>query len=358
VEVPCLLEQERPVQVQEIQMVDVVTQVAKPYTEFIDKSIPRIETQAAEKVVEVPQTLKQELIVEVPQVQVAEAIREVAEPAVQQSSKTIPKVQMEYIERVVKVESRLQQPPPAVKEVIKEVVKEVVREVHVPVPMIPQEPVRAVIPQEPLTAVIPQEPVTVIAQQPVVQGNSITASVAGGSSVSASMARGSTGFVTTVQSSPPSPQRVANQVAVPKQGIVQSVPSLQPGQQLRQQSSGMVVQAGQMPKQGMVAVPQQRPGVVMVKQPSVVLQQPKSHSFPPGQQVRPTTAGAAAHGASLFDLIDKNHDGVITRDEMNQALGGGGPPAATLPPKAMTGAVPGSGYPKQPMTMPPVVRHS
>merc|ERR1740121_2733801 len=104
VEVPSALQQERGVEVPEVQLVDIVTQVAKPYTEYVDKRVPLVETQAVERTIEVPQTL---------QVQVAEAIRQVLEPTVQQSVKEVPRVEMEYVERVVQVESRLQDGSPA-----------------------------------------------------------------------------------------------------------------------------------------------------------------------------------------------------------------------------------------------------
>merc|ERR1740121_1174145 len=98
---------------------------------------------------------------------------------------------------------------------------------------------------------------------------------------------------------------------------------------------------------------------------------PMPQAVPVGQQPRPAVPGAQS--SSLFDLIDKNHDGVITREELQKSIGPGtagvppkaaGPPMATLPPR-MAGAVgvaaqntiPQQAYPKQPVTMPPVMRH-
>lgn len=54
---------------------------------------------------------------------------------------------------------------------------------------------------------------------------------------------------------------------------------------------------------------------------------------------------------SMFDVIDRNHDGVITRSEFQQAMMGrrGGPPAAMGPPVGLPPAVMGP-----PMGLPPV----
>merc|ERR1740121_2051530 len=109
---------------------------------------------------------------------------------------------------------------------------------------------------------------------------------------------------------------------------------------------------------------QQMAGGAMVQQTV-----PRPPAAPVGQQPRPTVA----QGNSLFDIIDKNHDGVITRDEL-QKMGGtavvqpkaAGPPVPTLPPRmagavgvaapgtVVAGAIPPQAYPKQPVTMPPV----
>merc|ERR1740129_549665 len=98
-----MLQQERPVEVPEVQYEETITQVLRPHTEFKEKQVPRIEFQVQERVVEVPQVLKEEVVVPVPEVIVAEAIRQMPEPIVQQTQKQIPKIVMEYKERTVEV---------------------------------------------------------------------------------------------------------------------------------------------------------------------------------------------------------------------------------------------------------------
>merc|ERR1712037_869458 len=94
---------ERPVEVPEVNYVDVVTQVLQPRQEYREKQVPRFEVQARERVVEVPQVLRKEVVVPVPEVIVAEAVKQVPEPIVQQAPKQIPKPVMEYVTKEIAV---------------------------------------------------------------------------------------------------------------------------------------------------------------------------------------------------------------------------------------------------------------
>merc|ERR1712037_133463 len=94
---------ERPVEVPEVNYVDVVTQVLQPRQEYREKQVPLIEIQARERVVEVPQVLRKEVVVPVPEVIVAEAIKQMPEPIVQQAPKQIPKPVMEYVTKEIAV---------------------------------------------------------------------------------------------------------------------------------------------------------------------------------------------------------------------------------------------------------------
>merc|ERR1711906_37522 len=76
VEVPTVVQEEQPVEVPEVQVVDVITQVSVPTVEIVQKQVPTYQTQVVEKVVEVPHVLVEEVAVEVPQIQTTEVLRQ------------------------------------------------------------------------------------------------------------------------------------------------------------------------------------------------------------------------------------------------------------------------------------------
>lgn len=86
---------------------DVITEVLKPDIQYVEKSVPRIETETIERTVEVPQMLFEERLCEIPQVQICEQQRQELHPHVQQVVREIPKVKMEYVEKVVEVCSKI-----------------------------------------------------------------------------------------------------------------------------------------------------------------------------------------------------------------------------------------------------------
>ncbi|CAE7897111.1 unnamed protein product, partial [Symbiodinium microadriaticum] len=98
-----ILQEERVLQVDRTERVEVIREVPKPIVEYVNKEVPRFETRAVEKVVEVPTVLHQEIIVEVPEVQVAEAIREMPNEMTQQAVKEVPRYEMEYVQKELQV---------------------------------------------------------------------------------------------------------------------------------------------------------------------------------------------------------------------------------------------------------------
>jgi len=105
-EVPIVLRQERQFEVEQVQYVDAVKQVLRPEVQIVDKIVPKLVTEAVEKIVEVPQQpLVEEVPVPVPQVRTVEALREEAVEHVQQAVREVPKVNMEYRERRVEMRS-------------------------------------------------------------------------------------------------------------------------------------------------------------------------------------------------------------------------------------------------------------
>jgi len=109
VEVPAIVQEEQPVEVPEVQVVECITQVSCPVVEFREKAVPSIQTQVVEREVQVPQLLQEEVCVVMPEIQVAEVIRE--EPNFREEiiTKEIPRVQMEYIECVEEIYDRVEQ---------------------------------------------------------------------------------------------------------------------------------------------------------------------------------------------------------------------------------------------------------
>jgi len=100
--------QERVVEVPVMQQVDLVVQVPRPEIEYVDKQVPKVTTEAREMVVEVPQVFYEERLQHVPQVQVAEVVKQVAAPQTREVVKQIPKiVETRVIEKVVQVPSTL-----------------------------------------------------------------------------------------------------------------------------------------------------------------------------------------------------------------------------------------------------------
>jgi len=109
VEVPAIVQEEQPVEVPEVQVVECITQVSCPVLEFREKAVPSIQTQVVEREVQVPQLLQEDVCVVVPEVQVAEVIREEPDFREEIITKEIPKLQMEYIERVEEIYGRVEQ---------------------------------------------------------------------------------------------------------------------------------------------------------------------------------------------------------------------------------------------------------
>merc|ERR1719262_590564 len=83
-----------------IQTAEAVTQIPVPEVQYVEKQIPKVMTEAVEKIQEVPQILIEEQLVEVPNVQVAEVIRQVQKAVVQPVQKGIPKIQTQVVEVV------------------------------------------------------------------------------------------------------------------------------------------------------------------------------------------------------------------------------------------------------------------
>jgi len=89
--------------VPQVQYADCVREELRPYSEYVEKQVPRVRIETVEKAVEVPQVCIQEVAVEVPQIQTAEAIRQAPSVTVQEIFKEVPKVQMDYREKVIEV---------------------------------------------------------------------------------------------------------------------------------------------------------------------------------------------------------------------------------------------------------------
>merc|ERR1719183_3327264 len=103
VDVPGVLNVERPVEAPMIQTAEAVTQVPVPTTQIVEKQIPKVQTEAVEKIQEVPQVLIEEQLIEVPQVQMAEIIRQVPKEVVQPRQRAIPKITTQVVEKVQQV---------------------------------------------------------------------------------------------------------------------------------------------------------------------------------------------------------------------------------------------------------------
>ncbi|CAK0910841.1 unnamed protein product [Prorocentrum cordatum] len=109
-EVPFTLQQERAVEVEQVQVVDAFTEVVKPQVQLVDKPVPRVITEPLERAVEVHQApLLEEQPVPVPQVMTVEALREQPYENIQQAVKQVPRVSMEYRERLVEMRQELRQ---------------------------------------------------------------------------------------------------------------------------------------------------------------------------------------------------------------------------------------------------------
>merc|ERR1711964_944477 len=106
-EVPSVIQQERAIEVTQVQLCDCITQVSAPVTEVVNKEVPSIQLQVQERMVEVPHTLIEDRIVEVPQVQVCEQIRQEHQAVVQEVQKTVPRISMEYVEQIQQVQANL-----------------------------------------------------------------------------------------------------------------------------------------------------------------------------------------------------------------------------------------------------------
>eukprot|EP00929_Paragymnodinium_shiwhaense_P082997 TRINITY_DN4402_c0_g1_i1.p1 TRINITY_DN4402_c0_g1~~TRINITY_DN4402_c0_g1_i1.p1 ORF type:complete len:770 (+),score=208.36 TRINITY_DN4402_c0_g1_i1:138-2447(+) len=104
-EVPVRLNEERAIEVVQVQEVDAVTQVIRPEIHYVDKAVPFVETKPVERIVEVTQApLLEEHPVAVPQIQVVEALRQEPYHQVQTQTRSVPKYHMEYRERVVEAD--------------------------------------------------------------------------------------------------------------------------------------------------------------------------------------------------------------------------------------------------------------
>eukprot|EP00913_Durusdinium_trenchii_P023195 g21774.t1 len=106
VEVPVLVREERPVEVPQVQAVQLVRQRLCPTSQTVDKPVPFIQTQVKEKQVQVPVLLQEEAITEVPQQQVVEIKREDLQPIAEEVVKKVPRYEVTYVEKVVEVQSQ------------------------------------------------------------------------------------------------------------------------------------------------------------------------------------------------------------------------------------------------------------
>jgi len=109
VEVPVSLKVEQPVEVPQVLVAEQLKQVPSTEVQYVDREVPNITYQALEQIVEVPQVVKEERLVEVPQVQVAEFIKQVPKQQVQEIPKHIPKVEMRCVEKIQNVPVKLMQ---------------------------------------------------------------------------------------------------------------------------------------------------------------------------------------------------------------------------------------------------------
>merc|ERR1712176_1116299 len=103
VDTPTTLSVERPVEVPQIMTAEAITQVPVAEVAYVEKQIPKVMTEAIEKIQEVPQVLVEEQLVEVPQVQMAEVIRQVPVEVLQPRQRGIPKVTTQVVEKVQQV---------------------------------------------------------------------------------------------------------------------------------------------------------------------------------------------------------------------------------------------------------------
>jgi len=114
VEVPTINQEEQPMDVPDLQVVDVVTQVSDPSVDIQQKQVPKYSTQVVEKVVEVTHVLREEVVVEAPQSQIADFLRQDAIAQAEEGVEQISRVSMQYGEKVIERKERIQQPTPSV----------------------------------------------------------------------------------------------------------------------------------------------------------------------------------------------------------------------------------------------------
>jgi len=127
------------IRVPRVEVHEVEKQVMVPQIQEVVKEVPRYEIQTVEKIVEVPHIEYKEQIVEVPQIQTHEVVRHVPKIEVQEVVKEVKKIQVQTVERSVEIpqveyrERIVEVPEVHIQEVVKHVprvqVQEVVKEV-------------------------------------------------------------------------------------------------------------------------------------------------------------------------------------------------------------------------------------
>jgi len=263
-EVDIVLQQEQAFEVTEVQTVDTVTQVSAPFTEYRDKPVPAIETQVRERLQQVPHLLTKEKLVEVPQVQYVDIVQEEPTYDVREVLKEVPRYTVDY------------------RHTVEEVSQQFVGAQH--------------------------------------HGSFLSGSMAGGN-------------LSVIEREPPSvigpgmpvATPVITSMGVPAQTVVTTVPA---GSSMLSMSMGgggvpmePVATTGGYSMPGAVAVAT-APGMVM-SMPQV----PATTVVGPPQYVTRTTVsgtvGTAPGGQamSMFEVLDQNRDGVLTREEFAAGVG-------------------------------------
>jgi len=284
------------VDVPQIHHVEAITEVPKPTVQQVPKQVPKYELRAQEKIVEVPTTLRVEQAIEVPQVLVAEVITQVPRVEVQYIDREIPVIRTEAREQIVEVpqvcheERLIEVPQVQVAEFIKQVPLQQVQEVPKEIPKVETRAVEKIVP---IAQNLIQE---VAVEVPQVMTQEVLKQI---------------------------PSHSAEQRIV-QTGIEFERP-IDRQQALREGSLGIgeshyagVYTAQADPIYGMSTMPgslagSYAHGTLMGSTHGV------GGSYTAGGY--PTTYGAppVSGAMSAFDMIDRNHDGVITRGEFQQA---------------------------------------
>merc|ERR1712176_1441069 len=112
VEVPNIIYEERVIEEPVYEIFELIKKVPKPVYQFVDKKIPQTVNQYVEKIIQEDVVLTQEKPVEIPQIQTVELTTQVPKPVWQPIEKPVPQIQIQGHETVEQgvVTTRQEQP--------------------------------------------------------------------------------------------------------------------------------------------------------------------------------------------------------------------------------------------------------